>query len=377
MLLYDNWYVAALAEEIDAVKPLARTICGKPVVLYRTAEGRAVALEDRCIHRGMPLSDGKICESSGTLQCPYHGLEFDASGACVVAPGQTNIPRAMRVLAYPLVERDGFVWIWPGDPALAHESAIPVTGCALQEGWGHFGRTHIEYKADWQLLLDNLMDMNHIAFVHVATINGDPDAHTHAKMTVDADDEASRVTVQRHLPNCNPPAQYQFGYDFKGKIDRWQEFTWAPGGVAFRSGGVDAGTGAFEGHREAGVQLQHFHGITPSVEGETHYFFIGIRNFALDNAVIGAKMQDGMVATLVEDRDIIEQQQVRLNETPSRPLVSLAADAGGLAVRRVLARLHADERARQPEASAGQSGMPAMAQRIVNVDAMLQAGLGR
>jgi phenylpropionate dioxygenase-like ring-hydroxylating dioxygenase large terminal subunit len=375
MFLYDNWYVAALSDEIDSKKPLARVICGKPIVFYRTSEGRPVGLEDRCIHRGMPLSDGKVCEhGSGTLQCPYHGLEFDATGACVVAPGQTTIPRAMRVLSYPVVERDGFVWLWPGDPALASEAAIPVTGCVPEAGWNYFGQTHLEFKADWQLLLDNLMDMNHIAYVHVATINGDPDAHTNAKMTVTTDDENHRVTVQRHLPNCNPPAQYQFAYNFKGKIDRWQEFTWAPSGVAFRSGGVDAGTGAFEGRREAGVQLQHFHGITPSVEGETHYFFIGIRNFALDNAAVGAKMQDGMVTTLIEDREVIEQQQRRLNETATRPLVSLAADAGGLAVRRILTRLASDEAARQPETAMTPA---ARGERVVNVDAMLRAGLGR
>ena len=77
MFLRNAWYVAALDSELGAA-PLARTICGEPLVLYRTASGRPVAMRDRCAHRGAPLLRGKVVGE--TIQCGYHGLRYDASG---------------------------------------------------------------------------------------------------------------------------------------------------------------------------------------------------------------------------------------------------------------------------------------------------------
>ncbi len=101
MFLRDNWYVAAFGADV-AAKPVARRICGRPVVLFRTAGGEAVALEDRCIHRGMPLSLGGECEGD-IIRCPYHGLEFGKTGRCVKIPGQAAVPDGAAVLDYPLV----------------------------------------------------------------------------------------------------------------------------------------------------------------------------------------------------------------------------------------------------------------------------------
>ncbi len=73
MFLQNAWYVAAWETEIGDT-PFARTILNEPVVLYRSAGG-IIALEDRCCHRALPLSMGKVVDNH--LQCGYHGLEFD------------------------------------------------------------------------------------------------------------------------------------------------------------------------------------------------------------------------------------------------------------------------------------------------------------
>ena len=114
MYLRNAWYVAALPEELGN-GPLGRVFLGESVVLYRGATGRATALEDRCCHRALPLSMGRVVEDR--IQCGYHGLEFDAAGACVKVPGQARIPPAARVRRYPLVERYGWLWIWMGGEA--------------------------------------------------------------------------------------------------------------------------------------------------------------------------------------------------------------------------------------------------------------------
>ncbi|MBT5896430.1 MAG: Rieske 2Fe-2S domain-containing protein, partial [Rhodospirillaceae bacterium] len=121
-VLENLWYVAALSGELTG-KPLARTICGVPMVLYRGENGNLVALEDRCPHRQAPLSMGNIIGDQ--IQCDYHGFMFDGAGACTHIPRQDKIPARMGVRAFAVVERWGFVWLWWGDREKADDSAIP------------------------------------------------------------------------------------------------------------------------------------------------------------------------------------------------------------------------------------------------------------
>ena len=96
MFLRNYWYVAAYDREITR-RPLGRIILGEPIVFYRLEDGTPVALEDRCAHRHLPLSMGKLV--GDTLQCHYHGLRYDKTGACVRVPGlvcygQRNVIRS-------------------------------------------------------------------------------------------------------------------------------------------------------------------------------------------------------------------------------------------------------------------------------------------
>src|SRR5258708_11615516 len=123
MFLMNQWYAAALPSELTS-KPIARTICGEVVVMYRTASGQPVALADRCPHRYAPLSAGTC--AGDNIVCRYHGLVFDPTGACARIPHQPTIPQKMRVRAFPLVERWGWAWIWMGDASRADPELIPA-----------------------------------------------------------------------------------------------------------------------------------------------------------------------------------------------------------------------------------------------------------
>ena len=112
MFLRNYWYVGAYADEVTR-EPLGRVLLGEPVVFYRTEVGLPVALEDRCAHRLLPLSMGKVIGDA--IQCHYHALEYDSSGACVRIPGQDRIPPQMKVKNYPVVERDNCIFVWMGD----------------------------------------------------------------------------------------------------------------------------------------------------------------------------------------------------------------------------------------------------------------------
>ncbi|MGH7088805.1 MAG: Rieske 2Fe-2S domain-containing protein, partial [Stellaceae bacterium] len=201
MYLRNCWYVAATSAEVGR-KPLARHLLGERVALYRGASGRPAALEDVCPHRTLPLSMGEVV--GDRLRCGYHGLEFEASGRCVRIPAQTQIPAMWRVKTYPVAERWRWLWIWMGDPAAADPGLIPDFHWNDDAAWTYTG-WHFDIGCHYQLLVDNLLDLSHEAFVHRSTIGNDAVAETPVAATV----EGGTVRVDRLMLDCPPPPLYQ------------------------------------------------------------------------------------------------------------------------------------------------------------------------
>ena len=131
----NTWYVACTPDEIDE-KPLGRKICGENIVFYRGPGGKVCALDDFCPHRGAALSLGSVCE--GELMCGYHGLVVGCDGKVISMPGQ-RVGGFPRTRAYPVEERYGFIWVWPGDPALADASKIQHLEWAVSPEWAYAG----------------------------------------------------------------------------------------------------------------------------------------------------------------------------------------------------------------------------------------------
>jgi phenylpropionate dioxygenase-like ring-hydroxylating dioxygenase large terminal subunit len=160
---HNQWYIAAGCSEIGRTL-MRRKLLGKQVVLYRTEAGKAVALLDWCPHRGFRLSESKLI--GDTIQCGYHGMEFDGSGACVKVPSQENIPPQMRVRSFPIVESHVFAWIWMGDPDKADPALIPnyeMPDCKLYHVFHHCELMH----GNFQLLHENLLDFTHSSYLHI------------------------------------------------------------------------------------------------------------------------------------------------------------------------------------------------------------------
>ena len=167
--LMNSWYVAAWDHELIDGKLLARTILDQPVLLYKGDSGRAVALDNRCCHRGAMLSKGRL--EGDDVRCMYHGLKFDPSGKCIQIPGQDVIPAKLGVRSYPVVERDHLVWIWPGEQALADPAMIVDIPYLRDPAWRGVP-DYMHYDADYRLIVDNLSDFAHLAFVHTKTLGG-------------------------------------------------------------------------------------------------------------------------------------------------------------------------------------------------------------
>jgi phenylpropionate dioxygenase-like ring-hydroxylating dioxygenase large terminal subunit len=335
------WYVAAWDWEVRRQGLFARTICGQPIVFWRTDDGRPAALEDRCCHRHMPLSKGDL--NGDHLVCPYHGLTYDRSGACVRIPSQRTIPNAARVRSYPVVERHHWIWIWMGDPALADPSQIEDFHWTDDPDW-RFKGERLELPGNYLLLVDNLLDLTHLQFVHKTTLG--TDAITAFPIKVERDKNLVRVT--RWIMDSPAPPFFQkaggFGPD--EPIDRWQiiEFT-PPGFVRLDVGGARAGTGAREGDRSQGFTMRNLNVITPETETTTHYFWGQAHDFKIDDPSITEMLFSQVHTAFLEDLAVVGAQQSRISGYgPDLPAqVDLNQDAGGMQARRIVDAILAAE----------------------------------
>lgn len=166
------WYVAATAAEIDQ-GPIERTVMENPVALFRREDGQPAAMHGVCPHRYYPLAQGKVV--GNTLQCNYHGFRFDgASGSCVAVPSQSAAPKAFRQRVCPVAEHAGWIWIWPGDPALADPALLPpLETMGAGEGWAVQVGDCLYGEGRAQLLVENLLDLTHIDFLHATTLQAE------------------------------------------------------------------------------------------------------------------------------------------------------------------------------------------------------------
>ena len=346
MFLRNYWYVAATDAEIGR-KPLGRMILGDPIVLFRAEDGTPVAFEDRCPHRHLPLSMGKLV--GDTLQCLYHGLRFARDGHCVYIPGQEQIPQAAKVRCYPVVERYHWIWIWLGDPALADPAAITDFHWLDDPNWGAKG-AYLHVEANWQLVVDNLLDLTHLAFVHDTTI-GNLALAEHAKVKVARTRDG--VVVTRWIIDQEPPPTFKKVGGFQGNVDRWQiiDFT-PPAFLRLDVGATPTGTGAPEGRRVGGITMRNLNAITPETETTSHYFWGQAHDFDVNNPETTNKIFEQIQTAFLEDVAVFSAQQRNLNLIQNPPQIDIAADAGAIQARRILARLYGEEQPRARDAAA-------------------------
>ena len=157
----DCWYAVAMSVDVDRDLLGVRAL-GLPVVLFRTDDGRAVALEDRCAHRAFPLSAGTLVGDE--VRCGLCGFVYDADGQCVSVPTQPRVPFGAKVASYPVQERDGIVWAWLGEPGRARLHRVPELPWLDDESWAGVGG-EADVEAGFLLLHENFADVTQVPFV--------------------------------------------------------------------------------------------------------------------------------------------------------------------------------------------------------------------
>lgn len=333
MYLRDNWYVAALSDELET-KPLSRQILGEHIAIFRSESGRVVGLADQCPHRGYPLSLGKVIGEQ--LVCGYHGFTFDCSGTCVAVPGQDRIPSKADVRSYAVVEQGCWVWIWMGHGEADH-SKLPVTPWLVdKENWSTVSGV-ARINASYDLLVDNLLDLSHETFLHGGSI-GTPEVAT-TPLEVEVDEESSVVRVYRHMNDVECPPFYSRTTGLEGKVDRWQDIEFTPPGYYLLHARIaPVGLPPLpDGTDDHAFHMKILYGLTPSTEGKVYDFWALARGFCVEDSEIDVFLDKMQTRVVQEDVDALNILQSRIDERREISEVSVKIDRGGLAARRMLA----------------------------------------
>jgi phenylpropionate dioxygenase-like ring-hydroxylating dioxygenase large terminal subunit len=337
IFLRNSWYVAAWNHELIDGRKLARTILERPVVIYRGESGKVIALDDRCCHRAAPLSMGRI--EGDDIRCMYHGMKFDPSGKCIQIPGQDMIPAKLGVRSYPVVERYNLIWIWMGDIEQADPDLIVDYPPLADPKWrGLPGYMH--YKANWLLIVDNLSDFAHLAFVHTHTLGGSEEyAYKTKPVAIEKLDDGFRVE-RWHMSADPPPYHCKVIANKTDKIDRRNIGRMiVPGIFLLDTMFAPAGQGAEKGVQVPGTrQYRNAQFMTPETRSSTHFFWNYLHDFDLDNPNIALSLRNSLEEAFHEDLAIIEAQQKVFDADPNYQLLAIGADAALTYFRWVLAR---------------------------------------
>jgi len=334
--LENAWYVAALSREVNATDLFHRTLLNTNILFYREQDGTPVAMQDRCPHRFVPLHLGK--REGDDVVCAYHGLRFDCSGVCTHNPhGNRVIPKAARVRSFPLLERYGFIWVWMGD-APADESRLPDYS-PLDIGHPNaLGLTYMYIKANYELIIDNVMDLSHIDHLHSEIISTRGQLTPLVPQVIETNNSVSARWEWKQTPamlifnNFLPQPQAEARHFF--------QINWASPANIQLSVGANQDNGPLD--LEHCMGQYDLHTVTPETQSTSHYWFATRRNHLVEDAEYNeAKIRAMHEAFVNEDGPVIEavNQEMGGAEFFALSPVLMSNDTAPVRVRRLLRQL--------------------------------------
>ncbi len=337
--LENAWYVGALSREVVGEELFHRKLLNQSVLFLRTKEdGKIKAMRNRCPHRFAPLHMGK--RNGDEVSCIYHGLSFDCSGKCTKNPhGNNKIPAAMKVKTYPVEERDGFIWIWMGENEpnydLLHNYFPLSTG--HPNGVGH---TYMKMPVHYELIIDNVMDLSHIDYLHgeIITTRGQLSPVTpkiqQNNQSINARWEWSQQPAMMIFANFLPAPTESARHYF--------DINWRP------PANIQLSVGAVQGEKnfDEAISQYDLHTVTPETETSTHYFFATRRNHNEEDAEYNELKIQGMHdAFKLEDEPVVQAVQEEMGTTDFWSLnpVMMSNDTASVKVRRLLQKIMKEE----------------------------------
>jgi vanillate O-demethylase monooxygenase subunit len=244
------------------------------------------------------------------------------------------------VKCYPVVDRYKWLWIWMGDPAQADPDTITDFHWLDDPEWGAKNQ-YLHVQSNWQLIVDNLLDLTHLAFVHETTIGNSALVD---KAVVKVERNQDHVRVTRWTVDAPAPPTFVKAGGFTTNVDRWQIINFTPPAfLRLDVGATPTGTGAPEGKRVGGIGMWNLNAITPETETTSHYFWGQAHNWDVRNPKATDMIVEQIRTAFLEDVAVFEAQQRSLTLIPDPPQTDINADSGVIQARRILDRLHQEE----------------------------------
>ncbi|WP_071287938.1 aromatic ring-hydroxylating dioxygenase subunit alpha [Mycolicibacterium llatzerense] len=330
------WYVAALSDEVGEGL-LARRLLGKHVVLYRRASGEVVALEDRCVHRAYPLSEGRL--DGDRLVCGYHGFSYEPDGCLADVPSQENVPPGARVEAYPIVETAPFIWIWLGEPRAAALRPPPRVPWYL-DGSAWTGSTEVgRVEANYLLLHEHYLDLTDVFITRPEMVP--PDIQQLPPLNEVEISERSVAYTRTTQPSRLAPWESAItGLPEETVAIRREEGTFVSPALHTQHYAIDVVDGK-------SYELLRIHGFTPESPGATHVFLQLARNYDSAEDTITEYLRIMFHEWALRNATILETIQRRLDEPGARRRdINVKADRAALRARRIAMDMVDDETSR-------------------------------
>jgi phenylpropionate dioxygenase-like ring-hydroxylating dioxygenase large terminal subunit len=298
------WTMVGQGRDLKAHEPLGLRVGGEPVVLFRDASGKAAALVDRCPHRGVALSLGQV--RNGEIECPFHGWRFDATGANCRVPWNPDAKREkLGAIALPLREIAGLLWLYTGFEPERSQTPEPAVSETLFEPHVTVCAQSVLWRAHWTRVMENMLDMPHLPFVHRKTIGKTLRGLAESRMDLSWEDRP-----------------------FGGRITNRVDGVARPGALEYRFPNV------MELFIDPpGKRLRLMVACIPEDETTTRLLLLTIRDFArwpVLNPIF--RIMNRRIAN--EDRAIVESSQPREVPPPGAEC-SVRTDAPTLAFRRI------------------------------------------
>lgn len=335
----NSWYVAAISTEIND-GPIQRVVLNSPVALFRMANGDPAAIWGACPHRYYPLAWGKVIGDS--IQCNYHGFRFDGrTGACTKIPSQA-VSGTFVQRTFPCVEHGPWIWIWPGDPERADRALLPsLDQIGATKDWrvDVIGLNSTPSRA--QILVENLMDLTHVAFLHGTDLDG----HALLGPELQVFEEEGVFRAKRTSPTPWLGAYYDLLFGADNKYEGVRDvlsgtYFFSPGymiTLASTVQGEDIDPNVFG-------RMYFHHAITPETETSCHYFVAASRDYRREDESIGNGLRQ--LNTTVGYQDVSaasEVEQMLQRFPPAQPELLCRADSAAIQVRRRIQAMLDDE----------------------------------
>jgi len=346
------WYAVAASADVGRDLIAARVV-DRALVLFRTAGGAAVALDDRCAHRPYPLSAGRL--DGDLLRCGLCGFTYDSTGRCVSVPTQSRVPLGASVQAHPVREEHGVVWVWLGEPGRAGLHRLPDLWWLDDAGWATVGAER-DVRAGLLLLHESFADVTQIPVlapdVSPAVLQAKPPP-------LEVEVTETTVSLRRGFP--------------PGPLPGWQARALGrPDHEAFehRQEGHFLSPAAWVDHWDVllpdgdPARMRFTQLVTPVDSGASRLLWRVSRDFAVADGSTTARLAEMFTSYYARVAGALETVQQVIDRDGPGPEVNVSADVAALKVRQIVRTMLA-EQGDAPAARGGRRSAAAPARRLL------------